>query len=128
MPTAIVWLALTRSRHWPTISPAAWSRPASPFTTAPEHTLATGSAASPPPLVTLDAARHRLPVRARARWLLALGIAAPLAAKVVHGWSHGRVGALVAALPAASLVGSYGLLLWIIRTNATRRLACEPSA
>ena len=42
-----------------------------------------------------------------ARWLLALGILATLAANVAHGWSHGPVGAAVAAWPAASLVGSY---------------------
>jgi hypothetical protein len=50
-----------------------------------------------------------------ARWLLALGIVATLAANVAQGWSHGPVGAIVAAWPAASLVGSYELLLWLIR-------------
>jgi hypothetical protein len=53
-----------------------------------------------------------------ARWLLALGIVATLAANVAHGWSDGPVGAVVAAWPAASLVGSYELLLWLIRTSA----------
>ena len=37
---------------------------------------------------------------------------------MAHGWSHGPVGATVAAWPAASLVGSYELLLWLIRTAA----------
>lgn len=69
-------------------------------------------------MVILYAARHRLPVPALARWLLALGILATLAANVAHGWSNGPVGAVVAAWPAASLVGSYELLLWLIRTSA----------
>jgi hypothetical protein len=69
-------------------------------------------------MVVLYAARHRLPVPALVRWLLALGIVATLAANVAHGWPGGPVGAVVAAWPAASLVGSYELLLWLIRTSA----------
>ncbi len=79
-------------------------------------------------MVVLYAARHRLPVPGLARWLLALGILATLAANVAHGWSHGPVGATVAAWPAASLVGSYELLLWLIRTAAAGRMAHEPAA
>jgi Protein of unknown function (DUF2637) len=56
-------------------------------------------------MVNLYAARHRLPVPALARWLLALGIVATLAANMAQGWSHGPVGAVVAAWPAVSLVG-----------------------
>jgi hypothetical protein len=69
-------------------------------------------------MVVLYAARHRLPVPSLARWLLALGIVATLAANVAHGWAAGPVGAAVAAWPAASLVGSYELLLWLVRTVA----------
>ena len=69
-------------------------------------------------MVILYAARHRLPVPALARWLLALGIVATLAANMAQGWSHGPVGAAIAAWPAVSLVGSYELLVWIIRTAA----------
>jgi hypothetical protein len=76
-------------------------------------------------MVILYAARHRLPVPALARWLLALGIVATLAANVAHGWPDGPVGAVVAAWPAASLVGSYELLLWLIRTSAACALARE---
>ena len=79
-------------------------------------------------MVVLYAARHRLPVPGLARWLLALGILATLAANVAHGWSHGPVGAAVAAWPAASLVGSYELLLWLIRTAAAGQVAREPAA
>jgi hypothetical protein len=70
-------------------------------------------------MVVLYAARHHMPVPALARWLLALGIVATLAANVAHGWPGGPVGAVVAAWPAASLVGSYELLLWLIRTGAS---------
>jgi Protein of unknown function (DUF2637) len=60
-------------------------------------------------MVVLYAARHRVPVPSLARWLLALGIAATLTANLAQGWSHGLVGAVVAAWPAVSLVGSYEL-------------------
>ena len=72
-------------------------------------------------MVVLYAARHRLPVPSLARWLLALGIAAALTANMAQGWSHGPVGAVVAAWPAVSLAGSYELLVWLIRT-------CGPAA
>src|SRR6478672_11682621 len=67
-------------------------------------------------MVVLYAARHRMPVPSLARWLLGLGIAATLTANMAQGWSHGPVGAVVAAWPAISLVGSYELLVWLIRT------------
>jgi hypothetical protein len=54
-------------------------------------------------------------VPALARWLLGLGIAATLAANVAHGLGHGPAGAVVAAWPAVALVGSYELLMVIIR-------------
>jgi len=79
-------------------------------------------------MVNLYAARHRLPVPALARWLLALGIIATLAANMAQGWSHGPVGAVIAAWPAVSLVGSYELLVWIIRTAAAGGLDREPAA
>ena len=68
-------------------------------------------------MVVLYAARHRVPVPCLARWLLALGIAATLTANIAQGWSHGPVGAVVAAWPAVSFVGSYELLVWLIRTS-----------
>jgi Protein of unknown function (DUF2637) len=69
-------------------------------------------------MVILYAARHDRPVPRLARWMLALGILASLAVNVAQGWSHGLVGAVVAAWPAVSLGGSYELLAWIIRTAA----------
>jgi hypothetical protein len=77
-------------------------------------------------MVVLYAARHRVPVPSLARWLLALGIAATLTANMAQGWSHGPVGAVVAAWPAVSLVGSYELLVWLIRTSGAADR--EPSA
>jgi hypothetical protein len=79
-------------------------------------------------MVNLYAARHRLPVPALARWLLALGVVATLAANMAQGWSHGPVGAVIAAWPAVSLVGSYELLVWIIRTAAAGDLDRGPGA
>ena len=60
-----------------------------------------------------------MPVPALARWLLGLGIAATLAANVAHGLGHGPVGAVVAAWPAIALVGSYELLMMVIRSSQT---------
>ena len=70
-------------------------------------------------MVVLYAARHRVPVPSLAHWLLGQGIAATLMANLAQGWSHGLVGAVVAAWPAVSLVGSYELLVWLIRMSGT---------
>jgi len=68
-------------------------------------------------MVMLDSARRSAPVPALARWLLGLGIAATLAANVAHGLGHGVIGAAVAAWPAVALVGSYELLMMVIRSS-----------
>jgi hypothetical protein len=68
-------------------------------------------------MVMLDSARRAMPVPALARWLLGLGIAATLAANVAHGLGHGLAGAAVAAWPAVALVGSYELLMMVIRSS-----------
>ena len=67
-------------------------------------------------MVMLDCARRKVPVPALARWLLGLGITATLAANVAYGLGHGLTGAAVAAWPAVALVGSYELLMMIIRS------------
>jgi len=72
-------------------------------------------------MVILYAARHGNPVPRLARWLLGLGIAATLTANMAQGWSHGLIGAAVAAWPAISLVGSYELLVWLIRSAGALR-------
>src|SRR3984885_10917094 len=66
-------------------------------------------------MVMLDSARRDARVPALARWLLGLGIVATLAANIAHGLDHGPVGAVVGAWPAVALVGSYELLMMIIR-------------
>src|ERR1700734_1597243 len=68
-------------------------------------------------MVMLDSARRNRPVPSLARWLLGLGIAATLAANVAHGLGHGLIGAVVAAWPAVALVGSYELLMLVIRSS-----------
>jgi hypothetical protein len=70
-------------------------------------------------MVVLYAARQQVPVPSPARWLLGLGMAATLMANMAQGWSHRLVGAVVAARPAVSLLGSYELLVWLIRTSGT---------
>jgi len=66
-------------------------------------------------MVLLDSARRGVPVPRLARWLLAVGISATLAANVAAGLHFGPVGAIVAAWPALALVGSYELLMMLIR-------------
>jgi hypothetical protein len=66
-------------------------------------------------MVMLDSARRGVRVPSLARWLLGVGIAATLAANVAHGLGHGPIGSAVAAWPAVALVGSYELLMMIIR-------------
>jgi len=68
-------------------------------------------------MVMLDSARRKARVPSLARWLLALGIAATLAANVARGLGHGPSGAVVAAWPAVALVGSYELFMVIIRSG-----------
>jgi Protein of unknown function (DUF2637) len=67
-------------------------------------------------MVMLDSARRKTTVPTLARWLLGLGIVATLAANVAHGLGHGLTGAAVAAWPAVALVGSYELLMLVIRS------------
>ena len=66
-------------------------------------------------MAMLDAARRGVRVPSLARWLLGQGIVATLAANVAHGLGQGMIGAAVAAWPAVALVGSYELLMMIIR-------------
>jgi hypothetical protein len=66
-------------------------------------------------MAMLDSARRGARVPDLARWLLGLGIVATLAANVAHGLGHGTIDAAVATWPAVALVGSYELLMMIIR-------------
>jgi hypothetical protein len=77
-------------------------------------------------MVMLDSTRRKTPIPGLARWLLAIGIAATLAGNVAHGLGHGLIGAAVAAWPAVALVGSYELLMMVIRKSLRRQRTTRP--
>jgi hypothetical protein len=77
-------------------------------------------------MVLLDAARRGARAPGLARWLLACGIGATLAANVAAGLRFGPVGAVVAAWPALALIGSYELLMLIIRSGAAEGVPGVP--
>jgi hypothetical protein len=52
---------------------------------------------------------------------LAVGIVATFGANLAHGLNHGPIGALVSAWPALALVGSFELLMLLIRTHQQAR-------
>lgn len=68
-------------------------------------------------MVVLDASRRHHPVPPLAKWSLAVGIVATIGANLAHGLNHGPIGALVSAWPALALVGSFELLMLLIRTQ-----------
>jgi hypothetical protein len=77
--------------------------------------------------VALDASRRSLPVPRLAAWSLGAGIVATVGAHPAHGVGHGPVGALVSTWPALALVGSFELLMMLIRTGrSTRAGESEP--
>ena len=71
-------------------------------------------------MVVLDASRRHHPVPPLAKWSLAVGIVATIGANLAHGLNHGPIGALVSAWPALALVGSFELLMLLIRTHHGR--------
>jgi hypothetical protein len=71
--------------------------------------------------VVLDASRRSQPVPRLAAWSLGTGIVATVGANLAHGVGHGPVGALVSAWPALALVGSFELLMMLIRTGRSDR-------
>jgi hypothetical protein len=72
-------------------------------------------------MVVLDASRRGQPVPRLAAWSLGAGIVATVGANLAHGVGHGPVGALVSAWPALALVGSFELLMMLIRAKHGRR-------
>jgi hypothetical protein len=68
-------------------------------------------------MVVLDASRRNQPVPRLAAWSLGAGIVATVGANLAHGVGHGPVGAPVSAWPALALVGSFELLMLLIRTG-----------
>ena len=68
-------------------------------------------------MVVLDASRRNHPVPRLAKWSLGVGIVATIGANLAHGLNHGPIGALVSAWPALALVGSFELLMLLIRKH-----------
>jgi hypothetical protein len=68
-------------------------------------------------MVILNASRRNQRVPRLAAWSLGVGIVATVCANVAHGLGHGPIGALVSAWPALALVGSYELLMVVIRAD-----------
>ena len=78
-------------------------------------------------MVVLDASRRNQPVPRLAAWSLGAGVVATIGANLAHGVGHGPVGALVSAWPALALVGSFELLMMLIRAGrGTRMDETEP--
>jgi hypothetical protein len=73
-------------------------------------------------MVVLDGSRRGQPVPRLAAWSLGAGICATVGANLAHGVGHGPVGALVSAWPALALVGSFELLMMLIRTGRGARV------
>jgi hypothetical protein len=63
-----------------------------------------------------DASRRNQHVPPLGAWGLAAGIAATIGANLAHGLGHGPAGVLVSAWPAVALVGSFELLMLLIRS------------
>jgi hypothetical protein len=72
-------------------------------------------------MVVLDASRRGQRVPRLAAWSLGAGIVAPVGANLAHGVGHWLVGALVSAWPALALVGSFELLMMLIRSRRGTR-------
>ena len=72
-------------------------------------------------MVVLNASRRNQPVPRLAAWSLGAGIVATVGANLAHGVGHGPVGALVSAWPALALVGSFELLMLLIRNERCGR-------
>lgn len=79
-------------------------------------------------MVVLDASRRSQPVPPLAKWSLAIGIVATIGANLAHGLDHGPVGAMVSAWPALALVGSFELLMLLIRLHQQTISTCSGGA
>jgi hypothetical protein len=69
-------------------------------------------------ITMLDDARNDRRKHWLSRVALGVGIALTLAANVLHGWSSGPIGSIIAALPAVTLTISFELLMILIRRAA----------
>jgi hypothetical protein len=69
-------------------------------------------------MMVLDTSRRGQPVPRLAAWWLGAGIVATVGANLAHGVGHGPV----SAWPALALVGSFELLMMLIRTGRGTRV------
>jgi hypothetical protein len=60
-------------------------------------------------------------------WCLAAGIVATVGANLAHGLGHGPIGALVSAWPALALVGSFELLMMLVRAESPTTAMHRPA-
>jgi hypothetical protein len=72
-------------------------------------------------MMVLDASRRGQPVTRLAAWSLGTGIVPTVRASLAHGVGHEPVRALVSEGPALALVGSFELLMVLIRTGRGSR-------
>jgi Protein of unknown function (DUF2637) len=79
-------------------------------------------------MVILDASRRHQHVPPLAAWSLGVAILATIGANLAHGLGHGAIGALVSAWPALALVGSYELLMMLIRAEPGINLQADDAA
>lgn len=77
-------------------------------------------------LALLDAARRKVPAPGLARWALAAGVAATIAANLLAGLRYGTLGAVVSLWPALALVGSFETLMLILRGGTSSQPAATP--
>jgi len=71
-------------------------------------------------MVLLDAALHKETAPVLARVLLGAGIGATLAVNILAGVSYGPLGAVVSAWPALAFVGTYEVLMMLVRASSRR--------
>jgi hypothetical protein len=79
-------------------------------------------------MVVLDASRRGARVPPLAGWSLGVGIVATVGANLAHGLGHGPIGALVSAWPAVALIGSFELLMMLVRSARRGSVDQVPAA
>ena len=66
-------------------------------------------------LVMLHEARNRRQAPPLARFMLALGVAATVAANVAYGSGYGTLGAVISAWPAVAFIGAVEMVMGMVR-------------
>jgi len=79
-------------------------------------------------MVVVDSARRRERAGALAWATLAAGIMATITVNLLSGIAYGVLGAIIAAWPAAAFVGTYELLMVLVRRSASRRTDPDQAA